>query len=498
MPEAHVLRGATVVDGTGSPGQRADVLVDGDRIAALLPPGSPVPDAATVHDVEGRHVVPGFIDVHSHDDLALLRDPWLVPKIAQGVTTVIVGNCGHGTAPLGVGNPMVEGVGAAVFGPAVEVDWTDTAGYLKRVAEVRPAVNVAALAAHNALRIAICGLDHRPATRPELDLMVSAARAARDAGALGLSTGLGYEPARAADEDEIVELARVFASTDGLYVTHLRDESDGVEDALREALRIGERSGCAVHVSHLKCAGERNWGRMPDLLKILSRARATADVYPYTAASTALRPALGAVGEAPLIAENYVIATASGFEEIEGRSLADLAAEWGCSGLEAARRVLERTDDQVTVVYFTMAEADVAAALADEITVIGSDGLPVGGRPHPRLYGTFPRVLTRHVAGEPHLSFEAAVHRMTGRAADVFGLGDRGRLVPGGFADLVVLDRERLTDRATYEDPRQTAAGIEAVMVNGAWVHSRDLADLRRSGRVLRGAGYKDEGTGRA
>jgi N-acyl-D-amino-acid deacylase len=484
MTERLVLRGGTVVDGSRSPEKMADVVVEGDRIAAVIPTGEPVPDAVE-YDARGLYVLPGFIDVHSHDDLAVVREPWLLPKLTQGVTTVVVGNCGHGVAPVGIAHPACDGVGPAVLGelPA-RGEWKTFADYLAAVEAANPAVNVAALAAHNALRLAACGLESRPATADELATMAELADAAREAGALGLSTGLGYQPAAAADTDEIVHVASRFA--DRVYATHLRDESDGVAEAIDEALVLGRRSGCRVHISHLKCAGERNWGRMPELLDQLTDAGATADVYPYTAASTALRPALGAVGAAALIPERYIIATAPGHEDLEGRSLADLAESWGCTGGEAADRVLSMTDDTATVVYFTMSETDVATALAAQHIMIGSDGLAIGGRSHPRLYGTFPRVLSRHVAGEPHLSFEDAVWRMTGLAAETFGLRGRGRIAPGASADLVVVDRATLADRATYDSPRERAAGIRGVMVNGVWALDGDDQTGTRAGRVLR------------
>jgi N-acyl-D-amino-acid deacylase len=487
MPEGVFLRGGVVIDGTGAPPCPRDVLVEGDRIAAVLPRGAEAPSGTVEYDVTGLHVTPGFIDVHSHDDLEILREPQLLPKLSQGVTTVVVGNCGHGTAPVGVASPYRDGLGRAVMGPfEPEGDWRTFADYLDLVDAAQPSVNVAALAAHNAIRIAVCGFESRPATDVELAAMVGLANDACRDGALGLSTGLGYEPARAANSYEIVALAAAFADGDGLYVTHLRDEADRVLQAVDEALDIGRRSGCRVHVSHLKCAGEPNWGKMSAILQRLSNVGATADVYPYTAASTALRPSLDAVGEAPLIPENYVIATAVGLEEVEGKSLAELAEVWECTGLEAAHRILEATGDVATVVYFTMAENDVATAIASDLVVIGSDGLPVGGHPHPRMYGTFPRVLSRYVAGPPHLSFEAAVERMTARPAAIFGLERRGQVAPGHYADLVLVDRHNVVDRATYESPRVQAAGIEAVLVNGQWAFATDDRPVARAGRTLR------------
>jgi N-acyl-D-aspartate/D-glutamate deacylase len=487
MADTLVIRGGIVVDGTGSPGAPLDVLVDRDRVAALLPPGAAVPAGTEEYHAQGRHVLPGFIDVHAHDDLAVLHDPWLTPKLSQGVTTVIVGNCGLAVAPVGESDPGSQGMGAAVFGPTGgTVTWTAFADYLSAVQEAHPAVNVGSLAAHGAIRVAATGFAPRAATSDEIDRIVGYARAARAAGAFGLSTGLGYQPASTADTDEIVAVASVFGPNDGLYVSHVRDESDGLDDALTEALSIGERSGCHVHISHLKCAGQRNWGRMGSVVTRLAAAGATADVYPYTAASTALRPALHAVGAAPLVGENYIIASAPGLTTAEGRSLADLAAGWGCSAGQAADRVLAQTADRATVVYFTMDEADVVTALGADITVVGSDGIALAGKPHPRLYGTFPRVLARYADTVGGLSFATAVHRMTGRPAEIFQVADRGRIAPGCYADLVIVNRAELADRATYRQPAIPATGIDAVLVNGAWAVAGDGRDIRRAGRVLR------------
>lgn len=493
MSDRLLLCGGTVVDGTGAPAQPGDVLLEGDRVAAVLPPGAYRDAAVAVYDATGLHVTPGFIDVHSHDDLAVVRDPWLLPKLSQGVTTVVIGNCGHGAAPVGVAHPAKDGVGPAVLGPMPSsAAWHSFDDYLCAVAAAAPAVNVAFLVAHNALRLAVCGEDSRAATPEEISSMADLVSQAREAGALGLSTGLGYEPANSADADEISALASRFGEH-GLYVTHLRDEADQVAEAIDEALEIGSRSGTRVHVSHVKCAGERNWGRMPALLEQIASAGATGDVYPYTAASTALRPALGAVGGAPLVPERYIIATAPGHEELEGRSLRDLADAWSCTGEEAASRILALTDDNATVVYFTMTETDVAAAIGADHMMIGSDGLPVGGRPHPRMWGAFPRVLRHHVDHEPRLAFEAAVHRMTGLPALTFGLVDRGVVTPGAFADLVIVDRDAVADRATYESPLEPAAGVHGVLVNGAWALDAQGRGVDRAGRVLRRAARQKE-----
>jgi N-acyl-D-aspartate/D-glutamate deacylase len=483
-----LLHGGTLVDGTGAPARAADVLIEGDTIAAVLDPGAAAPQGARRVDAGGRLVCPGFIDVHTHDDLAIVREPGLPAKLRQGVTTVIVGNCGFAAAPSGRAHAWRDGVGAAVMGPEPEdAGWTSVGGYLEAVAAAGPAVNVALLAGHNALRLAAAGTDETELDEPALARMVDAAAAAMDAGALGVSTGLIYPPGHAASEAELIELARVAAAAGGLYVTHLRDESDGLDDAVEEALSIGAAAGCPVHVSHLKAAGRANWGRLERTVRRLREAGATTDVYPYTAASTALMPALRAAGVGPPVASDYIISAAPGAEELEGLTLEEIARRWETEPLAAADRIDALTGGRASVVYFVMCEEDVERALAYERTVIGSDGLPVrDGRPHPRLYGSFPRVLTRYVRERGVLALEEAVRRMTGLAASVFGLSGRGLVRPGLAADLVVVDPERLDDRASYEQPAVHPDGIDLVMVNGAVALDARGGSTARAGRVLR------------
>jgi N-acyl-D-aspartate/D-glutamate deacylase len=488
---ATVLRGGTVIDGTGAPARPADVLIEGDRIAAVLEPGAPA--EATSMDVAGKLVCPGFIDVHTHDDLAVVRDPGLLAKLRQGVTTVIVGNCGLAAAPIGVGHPWHDGVGAAIMGPEPErADWRTVAEYLEAVEAVEPSVNVALLAGHNALRLAAVGTGEVELTAAELSRLLDEAAGAMEAGALGVSTGLIYPPGRAATTGELVELARAVAAEGGMYVTHLRDESDRLDEAVEEALEVGAAADCPVHISHLKAAGRGNWGRLERIVSRLREAGATTDVYPYTAAATALMPALRAAGAGPPVASDYMISAAPGATELEGLRLDELARRWELEPLEAAARIDALTGGRTSVVYFVISEEDLERALAFERTMIGSDGLPVrDGRPHPRLYGSFPRVLTRYVRDRGVLGLEEAVRRMTGLPAAVFGLGGRGVVHAGCAADLVVLDLGRLDDRATYQEPAVHPRGIENVIVNGtvAWDTSRE--------RVVDEDGAASEGRGR-
>jgi N-acyl-D-aspartate/D-glutamate deacylase len=321
-----------------------------------------------------------------------------------------------------------------------------------------------------------------------------------EAGAVGLSTGLIYEPGRYATTEEVIALAREVATAGGgLYATHMRDEADGLLDAVREAIRIGEEGGVPVQISHHKASGSRNWGRVRDSLRLIEQARGrgldvTADQYPYTAGSTSLFAVLqngafrddspGGLGR--LEGADVLIASAPKHPEWEGRRLAGLAAEWSLDDEPAARRVVEAEGEACFVVVFTMDEADVRTVMAHPTTMIGSDGVPAGGKPHPRLYGCFARVLGHYVREAQVLDLPTAIHRMTGMPAAKFRLTDRGVLRPGAFADLVVFDPARIADVATYDEPRRAPAGIHAVYVNGTAVARDGRHTGARPGRALR------------
>jgi len=320
------------------------------------------------------------------------------------------------------------------------------------------------------------------------------------AGAVGLSTGLIYEPGCYAKTYEVVALARELGgAAGGLYATHMRNEADGLLDAVREAIRIGEEAGLAVQISHHKASGRRNWGRVRDSLALIDEARArgidvTADQYPYTAGSTSLAAVIqnssfradspGGLGQ--LEGGDVLISSAPKHPEWEGRTVATLAHNWNVDVESAAQRVLDGEGDACFVVVFTMDERDVKAVLAHPTTMIGSDGVPTGGNPHPRLYGCFARVLGRYVREEKVLDLATAIHRMTGMPAAKFTLLDRGTIRPGAFADLVVFDPARIDDVATYGEPRRSPSGIHAVFVNGSAVALDGRHTGARPGRALR------------
>ncbi|HEY8455603.1 MAG TPA: D-aminoacylase [Actinopolymorphaceae bacterium] len=523
---ALVIRGGTVVDGSGSPEQPADVLVEGETITAVQA-GLHVPPDAAVIDASDRHVLPGFIDVHSHDDVAALKPGFLDPKLRQGVTLNVVGNCGHGCAPV-CAEAELTSYSAPILGRVpVAMKWRSFPDYLAAIDASARTTNVAALVPHGPLRASVVGIERRTATRTETARMCAILDEALDAGAAGLSLGLMYPPGNAAGEDELTALARVVARREKLLVAHLRNEADAILTSLQELAHLAKRSGCAVHVSHLKVTSPANHGRMPEVLDTLDALRAegvdvTADVYPYDAGSTTaaslfppwtadrgLTSLLAALDEPAMRRqvvddlqrpwvelENYFLTigperirligfTLPEYQRFEGWSLADVAHAQDAPAAECLADLVLAEHGGLSVVLFQMAESDIRTALAWPWTMVGSDGLPLDhGSVHPRLYGTFPRVLSKYVA-EPGLGFVEAVRRMTALPASRFGLGRRGLVAPGHAADLVVVNRSRLADRATYNTPRVFPEGIDAVLVGGrlAWSPAGGIVS---NGRLIR------------
>ncbi|AHG92721.1 Amidohydrolase 3 (plasmid) [Gemmatirosa kalamazoonensis] len=476
-----------MIDGTGAPATPADVSLVAGRIAAVRPPGAlDAWRAETVHDAAGLVLAPGFVDVHTHDDTTVIRAPEMWPKLSQGVTTVVVGNCGISAAPVRLRGDPPDPMN--LLGRAGDFRYPTFASYRDAVTRARPAVNVAALVGHTALRANHLDRLDRPATSAEISAMRDELRDALARGALGLSTGLAYANARAAPTEEVVALAEPLAAAGALYATHLRSEFAEILDALDEAVRIGRHARVPVAVSHLKCAGPDNWGRSEEVLATLDAARASHpvgwDCYPYAAGSSTLD-----VGQVDPRVE-ITITWSEPHPEASGRSLAHVAAGWGTTLVDAAHRL-----QPAGAIYHSIAEHDMRRILRHPATVVGSDGLPNDPRPHPRLWGTFPRVLGRYCRDERLFSLEDAVHRMTALPARRFGLAERGVVREGHWADLVLFDPATVRDVATFDDPQRAAEGIAAVWVNGV-LSSRDQQPTgARGGRFVErgpidGAGY--------
>lgn len=480
-----LIKGGTVVDGTGSPGVQADVGIRGDRIAKI----GALSDASADHviDASGLTVAPGFIDVHSHDDCACLTTP-LDFKLMQGVTTDVLGNCGAGVAPRDSQRSSVPMVGM-VLGEVPEMNWQSFAEFMDVVAQADLGTNVACMVPHGAVRHAVMGMDRRAPSDAELAEMRAHIDNGMAAGAVGFSTGLIYPPGTFAETDEIVECAKVAAAHGSVYVSHIRNEAERLMEAVAEAIEIGERAGLPVQVSHHKASAPEVWGKTTESIALIEQARSrgtdvTFDAYPYTAGSTVLAAARQIRRE--IDPDAVMVASCQQRHEYEGKTLAQIGEMLGLSdGTEILNRVLSEEPGAVAI-FFTMQEDDVRRVLSHELCMIGSDGIPTpDGKPHPRLYGTFPRVL-QYAREEGLFSIEEAVRKMTSLPADRFRLEGRGRLVEGSFADVVVFNAETVADVATYQEPRQYPAGIAYVLVNGRVAAEDGAQTAKAAGRLLR------------
>lgn len=481
------IRNVRVLDGSGGPAREADVGVDGGRISAVGEVGT----AREEIDGRGACLAPGFIDTHAHDDGAFFRHPGMEFKLAQGVTTVVSGNCGFSAIPADPTQDSVAASGGILAG--LEGEFTDLEGYFEAVLARRPAINNLMLVGHNTVRTLAMGWQKRAPTAAELATMRGYVECALEQGACGFSTGLVYRPGRWSETEEIVELARLAKPFDALYTTHMRNEGDFLLESVEETLRIGREADVHTHISHHKSAGRANWGKVRESLARVDAAlaagqRVTLDVYPYTAGSGRMIEYFNLDEPNRELAEVIRIASCPAFREFEGRMVTDIAAELRLDLPDAVRHVLTAPKgDRTICIQFIIDEADVETNLAHHDMMIGSDGIPdLRGRPHPRLFGTFPRVLGHYVRERGLLPLEEAVRRMTSLAAATFGLVDRGRVAPGHWADLVLFDPETVSDRATYDDPKQEPAGIRLVLVNGRIAYQDGRHTGIRSGKMLR------------
>ena len=521
-----VIRGGTVYDGSGTPGVRADVAIAGDRIAAIGDLGDA--SGARVVDAEGHAVAPGFIDTHTHSDMAtFLGEEYIDLKAAdvrQGVTTEVCGNCGFTPFPTLHGGRDALAQSTALFASG-EGPWESLAEYREAVRARGLLANLAPLVGHGSLRAGVMGRDARAPTGDELRSMERSAEAAFEQGAFGISSGLLYAPGVYATTEELIALCRAVARYGRPYTTHMRNESDHVDEAIREALRIGEAGGVSVHISHHKAAGRRNWGRTARTLETLAAARAegrdvTLDVYPYTAGSTivaAVLPPWALDGGDPAMRERLrdpatrsrlvreletglpgweshstlagwdavIIASSPSHPEFEGRSVTELARDAGRSREDLVFDLLVDDGSQAIMVIHTMDEADVRQVLAFDASMVGSDGLPVPGRPHPRWAGSFARVLGHYRRDGGLLDLAEWTRKLSGMPARRFGLRDRGAIAAGKIADVVVFDPDTIADRATYDDPLLPPAGVHEVIVNGRPVVTEGRLSGERPGRVL-------------
>jgi N-acyl-D-amino-acid deacylase len=521
-----VVRGGTVLDGTGGPAFRADLGIVGDTIRALgeidAEQGSRVLDAA------GLTVSPGFIDIHTHSDVDILRYPAADSRVMQGVTTEITGNCGGSAAPraprAGRAPTQPEEEGHGVAG-----EWTDVASYLRLLQDTGISVNHALLLGQGTLRETVSGEEDRQLTPAELAAVLHMVEEGMDQGAIGLSTGLEYVPGRFTPTEEIVALARVVARRGGLYASHIRNEESLLLEAVDEAIRIGRETGVRVQISHLKAAGMPNWGKQVAALDLIEGARRAgvevlADAYPYTAYSTGLTiflPAWAADGGWEALAARladeetrgriraelltrvrqdpggYDLILISrvrtqGNQPLVGMSLQEVADARRVEPVDALLRLLVEEEGSVSYIGFGMSPENVERVLRHPLVMIGSDGssmAPTGeaarSRPHPRSYGTFPRVLGHYARERATFDLAIAVKKMTSMAADQVGIPDRGRIARGKKADLVVFDAATVKDEATFDDPHRFPTGIRHVLVNGEPVVEGGTHTGKRPGQVI-------------
>lgn len=523
-----LIRNGMIYDGEGNEPIEGDLGITGDKISAigLLPSAL----ARQTLDAGGAAVAPGFIDIHSHADLALINTPALPAKMLQGVTTEVVGNCGFSPAPTNpTAGPLLQQYVTPTLGATTGPwPWTTFDDYASHLEAAQPSLNVAAHVGHGALRILAMGFVGTQASPGQVAVMARELEQSLEAGASGFSFGLIYAPACFASLEEIETLCRVVARFRRILTVHMRSESDNLLDSIRENLGIARRTGVRLHISHLKASGQANWDQLSQALDLLDRARregveVTCDQYPYVAGSTtmtvllpqwaleggvdAMVARLGRREMRDRIREDYArgipgwdcVVRANGWENIvvswvakdslkalEGRTLAAVSKESGKDPAEMLFDLLEELQGNASIVVFQQSEENVAAAMRKEYVAVGSDGLHAGAKPHPRLYGTFPRVLGRYVRELKVLTLPEAIRKMTSLPADLLGERLRGRIRQGCHADITVFDPLTVADTATFSDPVRFPAGIRHVLVNGVPVVVDGRQTEARPGRVLR------------
>ncbi|MFC0269602.1 N-acyl-D-amino-acid deacylase family protein [Kushneria aurantia] len=470
-----IIRRAHIIDGTGVPPFIADVGVVGERILAIGELDMAYADR--VVEAAGRYLAPGFIDVHTHDDNCAIHQPQMLPKISQGITTVIVGNCGISASPVRLAGEVPDPMN--LLGDSDDF-FINFESYASAVESAAPTVNVAALIGHTTLRAGVMRDFDRAASEAEIEAMQDTLRSALKAGAIGLSSGLAYTNARSAPESEVRALVEVVGEEGGIYTTHMRNERDQLFEAMDEAFATARHGRVPLVISHLKCAEPENWGNSEHALDKLEVAAGqqpcNCDCYPYAACSTTLD--LWRVSER----FDILVTWSKPHPEMGRRLLGEIAQEWGVELHEAAQRLMP-----AGAIYHNMDEADVRRILAHPLTMIGSDGLPGDPNPHPRLWGSFPRVIGHYCRDEGLFALPEAIRKMTSMSAARFGLTDRGVIREGAFADLTLFDFDSVMDGASFVEPTLPAVGIEMVMVNGAMSWEKGHVK-ERAGRLLRRA----------
>jgi N-acyl-D-amino-acid deacylase len=524
-----LIENGWIVDGAGRARYKSSLVVENELISAIgiIKNGG---GFDRVIDAEGLIVAPGFIDTHSHSDLEVMINPYVEAKIRQGVTTELLGQDGISMAPLPKRyiSPWRKNL-AGLEGDSDEVDWDyeTTDGYLKALEEKGVGLNESYLIPHGNVRMEAMGLDNRKPSPKELERMREITRREMEVGAFGLSTGLIYMPCAYAETAELIELCKVVAEFDGVFVVHQRSEADSILTSMEEVIEIGRRSGVKVHFSHFKVCGRKNWGLIGQVVDLLDKAaaeeiRTSFDQYPYVAGSTMLGVILppwahdGGTDRllerlrSPELRERMVHDIEHGIpgwdnfvdfagldqifitsvkteanQDLVGKSLLEIGAMRGKNPYDAAFDLLLAEGNAVGMVDFYGTEEHVVRFLTRPEQNVCTDGL-LGGKPHPRVFGSFPRVLGKYVREEKALTLEDAIRKMTSKPAEVFGFDRRGLLKAGNFADIVVFNADTIIDKGTFVNPVQFPAGIEHVLINGHAVLSAGSYHRELAGKVLR------------
>jgi N-acyl-D-amino-acid deacylase len=521
-----LIENGRIADGSGNPWFKGDIGIQEGKIVKIgLLKGQKAKERV---DAKGFIVSPGFIDIHNHSDAVPFVSPREEGRILQGITTEIIGNCGVSLAPVfkETQDLLKKYVGPFCFEAPLRWDWKTLEEFLDRVDERQNLTNMGAWVGHGAIRIAAMGFDNRKPTAKELAKMKYLVAQAMDQGAYGLSSGLIYPPGVYSDTDEMTELCKVVAEKGGVYTTHMRNEQDLVIDAVKETITVAEKSGVSTIIAHHKTNGRKNWGKSRQTLQLIDEARdrgfdITCDVYPYIASSTFLWALLppwvqeggidkllerlhnkenrqrikediirGIPGWPNLVEgsgwDGILISSCKKNKDLEGKNLQQIADARKVEPAEALFDSLLEVDADVLMVLFGMAEEDVTNILRHPAAMVGSDAIPSTGKPHPRYFGAFPRILSKYVREDKALSLQEAVRKMTSMPAQKLGLRDRGMIREGMWADIVIFDPKTIEDKATFTNPRQYPAGIPYVLVNGQIVVREGRFTGALAGKVLR------------
>ena len=482
-----VIKGATIIDGTGGVETQADIGIREGLIDAV----GQVSAGHIEIDGTGLVLAPGLIDTHAHDDGAFLRHPDMTFKLSQGVTTVVSGNCGFSAIPADPAADRRQASGGILSG--LGGDFTDLAGYFDAVLRGHPAINNMMLVGHNTIRSMTLSNPKAEPTLAELATMKDYVTQALEQGACGFSTGLIYHPGRYSETEEIIALAKIAGDAGALYTTHMRNEGDHLLDAVEEALEIGREAQVHTHISHHKAAGPKNWGKVVASLNRIDDAIKTGqavslDVYPYTAGSGRMIEYFNLDRINRELAEVIRIASCPAFRQYEGCMLKDLAEAQQVDITDLVRDILTAPRGDATIcIQFVIDEQDVIHNLKWPDMMVGSDGIPdLRGKPHPRLFGTFAKILGHYVRDKAIMPLPEAIRRMTSLPAATFGLTHRGMIKAGYHADLVLFDPKTIADQATYDEPQTLATGIESVIVNGKVAFTKGQHQNAGSGQMLR------------